>query len=40
LAVRQARRTWASLPGAGYAQPERTLAYLQAQYIANGGVLA
>ncbi|MDZ7939266.1 MAG: glycoside hydrolase family 104 protein [Rhodoferax sp.] len=35
-----ARRTWASLPGAGYNQPERSLAWLQNQFTAAGGVLA
>jgi lysozyme len=39
-AVQAARRTWASLPGAGYEQPERSLAWVQAQFQAAGGVLA
>jgi lysozyme len=39
-AVSAARRIWASLPGAGYEQPERSLAWVQAQYQAAGGVLA
>ncbi len=39
-AVRSARRIWASLPGAGYEQPERSLAWVQAQFQAAGGVLA
>lgn len=39
-AAMAARRTWASLPGAGYAQPERSVAWLQNQYTAAGGVLA
>lgn len=39
-AARAARRTWASLPGAGYDQPERSVAWLQNQYTAAGGVLA
>lgn len=39
-AVSAARRTWASLPGAGYAQPERSLAFLQTAYLNAGGVLA
>lgn len=39
-AVQRARRTWASLPGAGYEQPERSLAWVQAQFINAGGQLA
>ncbi len=39
-AVTAARRIWASLPGAGYAQPERSLTWLQAQFTAAGGTLA
>ena len=39
-AVGKARRTWASLPGAGYDQPERSMAWLQDQYTGAGGVLA
>lgn len=39
-AAMAARRTWASLPGAGYAQPERSLAWLQNQFRDAGGVLA
>lgn len=39
-AVSAARRIWASLPGAGYDQPERSLAWLQARYTESGGVLA
>lgn len=39
-AVAAARRTWASLPGAGYAQPERSLSYLQTAYLNAGGTLA
>ena len=39
-AVKAARRTWASLPGAGYEQPERSLQWVTAQYTAAGGVLA
>lgn len=35
-----ARRTWASLPGAGYDQPERTVAWLQNQFTSAGGTLA
>jgi len=37
-AVRAARRTWASLPGAGYDQPERSLAWVQARFEQAGGV--
>lgn len=39
-AVAAARSTWASLPGAGYAQPERSLAYLQTAFLNAGGALA
>lgn len=40
-AVDAARRTWASLPGAGYAgQGMRTLGYIQTAYLNAGGVLA
>lgn len=39
-AVQRARRTWASLPGAGYEQPERSLAWVQAQFLNAGGQLA
>lgn len=39
-AVAAARRTWASLPGAGYNQPERSLAWVQNQFTNAGGVLA
>jgi len=39
-AVNKARRIWASLPGAGYAQPERSLAWVQNQFKEAGGVLA
>lgn len=35
-----ARKTWASLPGAGYQQPEKTVAWLQTQFTSAGGVLA
>lgn len=34
------RKIWASLPGAGYEQPERSLAWIQRQYTNAGGVLA
>lgn len=39
-AVRKVRGIWASLPGAGYDQPERALAWLQARYTEAGGTLA
>lgn len=39
-AIEKCRRIWASLPGAGYGQPEHRLDDLLAQYLAAGGVLA
>jgi len=39
-AVAASRKIWASLPGAGYAQPERSLAWVQAQFTNAGGALA
>jgi muramidase (phage lysozyme) len=40
-AVEKLRRTWASLPGAGYAgQPERSIASLRSVYSAAGGAIA
>ncbi|KGD11662.1 lysozyme [Burkholderia pseudomallei] len=39
LAVHKVRRIWASLPGAGYGQPEQNLEQLQAAYQAAGGVI-
>jgi len=39
-AIGKIRSVWASLPGAGYSQPERTLDYLRAAYLAAGGTLA
>lgn len=39
-AVKAARRIWASLPGSGYEQPERSLAWLRDQYTNAGGALA
>jgi len=39
-AVQACRSRWASLPGAGYSQPERPLSVLQAAYVAAGGVVA
>lgn len=39
-AVDKVRRIWASLPGAGYAQPEKSLASLESAYLQAGGQLA
>ena len=39
-AVAAARAEWASLPGAGKDQPERSFAWMQAAYIKAGGALA
>lgn len=39
FAIAAARKTWASLPGAGYAQPERSLSFLQSAYLSAGGTL-
>lgn len=39
-AVAKVRGIWASLPGAGYDQPERSLAELASVYQRNGGALA
>lgn len=39
-AVAAARRTWASLPGAGYNQPEKSIAFLQSTFLNAGGALA
>lgn len=38
-AVRKVAPIWASLPGAGYNQPERKLAQLIAAYQSNGGTM-
>lgn len=38
-AVEKVRRIWASLPGAGYAQPERSMEWLESQYMRAGGVV-
>lgn len=38
-AVKQVRRIWASLPGAGYAQPEKSLASLRLVYADAGGTI-
>ena len=40
VAVFKCRREWASLPGAGYAQPERSLDALRTAYLQAGGQLA
>jgi lysozyme len=39
-AIAKVRRTWASLPGAGYGQPERQLAQLRDTFTSAGGSLA
>ncbi|NDP60089.1 MAG: glycoside hydrolase family 104 protein [Oxalobacteraceae bacterium] len=39
-AVHKCRNIWASLPGAGYGQPEHPIAMLQLAYLQAGGVLA
>lgn len=39
-AVQKVRRIWASMPGAGYGQPEKTMAYLRDVYAAAGGQFA
>lgn len=39
-AISAARRTWASLPGAGYAQPERSMSFLQTVFLNSGGWIA
>jgi len=38
-AVKRCSNLWASLPGAGYGQPEHSLDRLQAAYVAAGGVV-
>jgi muramidase (phage lysozyme) len=38
--VSRVRNIWASLPGAGYGQPEHKIEKLRAAYVAAGGVLA
>lgn len=40
IAVAKCRRIWASLPGAGYSQPERRLAALNHAFTEAGGKLA
>jgi muramidase (phage lysozyme) len=39
-AVEAARKTWASLPNAGYGQGERTLAWIKDKFTSLGGLLA
>ena len=39
-AVSKCRNIWASLPGAGYGQPEHSLEKLQSVYVSFGGRLA
>lgn len=40
LAVKRCKNIWASLPGAGYGQPEHSLEKLRTAYVASGGTLA
>ena len=40
LAVARVRNLWASLPGAGYGQPEHGIEKLQVAYLSAGGALA
>jgi len=40
LAVQRVSNLWASLPGAGYGQPEHKLETLQIAYLKAGGVIA
>jgi muramidase (phage lysozyme) len=39
-AVHKVRRVWASLPGAGYGQGERSMDWVMARYLEQGGYLA
>ena len=39
-AIGKVAHLWASLPGAGYGQPERAMGKLQSAYLAAGGTLA
>jgi muramidase (phage lysozyme) len=39
-AVNRVRKIWASMPGAGYSQPEKSLEALRLAYLNNGGNLA
>lgn len=38
--ITKVRGIWASLPGAGYGQPEKSLSSLRMAYLTNGGTLA
>ncbi|AML58200.1 Phage lysin [Serratia rubidaea] len=40
LALKKCRNIWASLPGAGYGQPEHKLETLLKKYVSYGGALA
>ena len=40
VAVSKVRRIWASFPGAGYGQPERSIAKLEEVYKKSGGLIA
>ena len=40
VAVSKVRNIWASLPGAGYQQPERSIEKLKEAYLKAGGVVA
>jgi lysozyme len=39
VAVGKVQKIWASLPGAGYSQPERSINQLTAAYVRAGGTL-
>ena len=39
-AIHKVRSRWASMPGAGYAQPEKKLAVLRAAFVKAGGVVS
>ena len=39
-AIEKARKEWASLPGAGYGQGERSIAWLTEKFTNAGGVVA
>ena len=39
VAITKCAKIWASLPGAGYAQPERKLSYLMAAFTNAGGMM-
>lgn len=40
VAINKVRKVWASLPGAGYNQPEKTLATAKQYYTSAGGTIA